>query len=382
MKDNILKHYHSRFSNPQIYVHSPGRANIIGEHTDYNHGLVLPFAIEHAIHMYLGRNELGLMRLYAIDIDEYAEIDLSRLDFQSEGWTRYFINALVAIEYDGSVGLDVAFGGNLPQGGGISSSSALTCGFLAGFNAFASLNHSIDHLIDLASQAENGIGLNGGIMDQTSIFKGKENHALLIDFLDFSVQECAMPPDDYSFYLFNSGQKHDLVETGYNDRRRTCETALNKIKAVRPDVKTMRDVTFEDIDAILSDEVEKKRCTHVLSENKRVEETVTALQGRNIDLIGPLLLQSHQSLSCNYEVSTPEIDYLVERSGEIPQIRGSRIMGGGFGGCTINLSHGQLSKRDIEILQSDYHNRTGYHLTVEKISAGDGIKVVVLNEAN
>ena len=260
----------------------------------------------------------------------------------------------------------------------VRSSSAITCGFLAGINAIRNLGYGDDKLIDLASQAENGSGLNGGIMDQTAIIKGKIDNAVLIDFLDGSVEYFVMPDYEYSFYLFNSGQKHDLVETGYNKRREECENALKTIQKSRPEVNTLRDITLADIESYLADDISKKRCTHVLQENARVKSVTEALQKRDFKHIGPLLNASHKSLSEQYEVSTPEIDFLVEHSLQIPNVLGSRIMGGGFGGCTINFVHGKLDINEIKNLKKNYEERTGLELQILKISAGDGVRIIKL----
>ena len=249
---------------------------------------------------------------------------------------------------------------------------------MTGINANFDLGHSKDRIIDLASQAENGIGLNGGIMDQTSIVKGKKDCALLIDFLDASVKYFEMPVDTFSFYLFNSGQKHDLIESGYNDRWASCERALRKIQSIRPEVKTLRDITMDDIDTILNDDVLKRRCLHVLEENARVEKVCEILLQKDYTAIGPILLDSHRSLSQQYETSTPEIDFLVQRSQQISNVLGSRIMGGGFGGCTINFVKGKLLPRDLEQLKHDYSEKCGFELQIHNISAGDGAYVSVL----
>jgi galactokinase len=378
MNISILDLYNSKFENPQIYVKSPGRANIIGEHTDYNNGLVMPFAIEQSIHMYLGKNQQGLLRIIAHDLEESIEIDLSQLAYQNSGWKRYFINALVALEFNESEGLDVVFGGNLPQGGGVSSSSAITCGFLAGVNSLFGFNLNLDEMINLASQAENGIGLNGGIMDQTAIFKGKKDCALMIDFLDFSTKEIEMPPAEFTFYLFNSGQKHNLVETEYNRRRATCENALKTMQQANSKIHSLRDVTHQDIGSYLSNETSMKRCIHVIDENKRAESAAHILKDQQYEQLGQILLDSHHSLANNYEVSTAEIDYLVERSQSIPNMLGSRIMGGGFGGCTINFLKGKLDDIESDKLKFDYKEKTGFDLKIIEITANNGVEVVNL----
>lgn len=375
MKDKILAAYKKRFGDPQIYVKSPGRANIIGEHTDYNHGLVLPFAIEQSISMAIGENNLRKLRLIALDLGEEFELDLIDISFRKDGWSRYFINSLMALGHNVADGIDVVFGGNLPQGGGVSSSSALACGFIAGVNQLFDYEHGIDNLVSLASQAENGIGLNGGTMDQTAILKGKKGMALMIDFLDSSVTEISLPNDDYRFYLFNSGQKHNLVDTEYNKRRAICDSAVRQVRAIDPRVETLRQITPFHIDNIIDGETAKKRVTHVLEENERVQAAVAALSEGDYESLGSLLNQSHQSLSQNYEVSTPEIDFLVKSSRKIDNLLGARIMGGGFGGCTINLVKGELACADIEKLKSMYQAETTYELTVIEVKASDGVIV-------
>jgi galactokinase len=375
MKDKLLGEFKKHFGNPQVYVKSPGRANIIGEHTDYNHGLVFPFAIEQSICMLLGKNDVGKLRLIALDIEDEYIVEIDNLSFATEGWTRYFINSLVALSYDQSDGIDVVFGGNLPQGGGVSSSSALTCGFLSGVNQLFGYNHSLDKLVNLASQAENGIGLNGGIMDQTAILKGEKGKALMIDFADFSVKKYLVPSEEYKFYLFNSGQKHNLVDTEYNKRRATCDSAVRQVKAIDQRVDTLRQMTAFHVANILDGEIAKKRCTHVIEENERVQAAATVLLDGNFEALGPLLNQSHLSLSMNYEVSTPEIDYLVKRSNKIKNLLGARIMGGGFGGCTINFVKGELLESDLERLIEDYRNETALNLNVYEVRACDGVVV-------
>jgi galactokinase len=375
MKERILEEYKKRFGVPQIYVKSPGRANIIGEHTDYNHGLVFPFAIEQSVGMVIGKNNLKKLRLVALDLGEEYDLDLLDISYRSDGWSRYFINSLMALGYTAADGIDVVFGGNLPRGGGVSSSSALSCGFLAGVNQLCNYELSIDYLISLASQAENGIGLNGGIMDQTAILKGEKGMALLIDFDDFSVKKYQVPTEEYKFYLLNSGQKHNLVDTEYNKRRATCDAAVKQVAKHNNRVKTLRDMTLSDVSQYLSDELSRKRCTHVIEENDRVVAAAQLLESGNVDGLGELLLASHQSLSNNYEVSTPEVDYLIERSQKINNILGSRIMGGGFGGCTINFVKGELADIDVAKLTEDYRNETGLDLDVYEVKASDGVVV-------
>ena len=380
MIKRILEQYNHKFGTPKIYIKSPGRANIIGEHTDYNKGLVLPFAIEQCIHFYMGTNQSRTLRLFAYDLKEYKEYKIDQLQFKNDGWERYFINALVVLNLDINEGVDVVFGGNLPHGGGISSSSALACGFLSGLNSLFDLSYTVDELVGFASETENGIGLNGGIMDQTAILKGKKDKALKIDFLDLTLEEVDMPSKAYTFYLFHSGQTHNLVETGYNDRRSSCEKALSIIQKVNPKINSLRDLSSKDLTAYALDDVLYRRCKHVIEESNRVLDAVQVLRSGQYRALGNLLLKSHESLSNYYEVSTPEIDSLVAISQTIPGILGSRIMGGGFGGCTINFVEGKLEAKDIDTITTDYFSKTGLNMTVLEVEASSGVEVNVLDE--
>lgn len=378
MRNKVLEAFERHFENPQILVKAPGRANIIGEHTDYNHGLALPFAICRSIWMAMSTNNLGKLRMVAVNLDESSESDIQDISFQSEGWSRYFMNSLVVLGHTGDQGFDMTFGSDLPLGGGVSSSSALACAFLSGVAHLTSRELDHNQLILLASQAENGIGLNGGVMDQTAIIKGLADHAMLIDFADNSLMYVPMVHHNHNFYLFDSGQKHNLVETEYNKRRATCDDAVTYIRAKDKTVKTMRDINMEHINTHLSDNEEStKRCRHVFTENARVIAAVSALKSGDMMTLGKLLNESHASLRSDYEVSTPEIDNLILESQNIDKILGSRIMGGGFGGCTINLVEGELTDKDIAEISEQYFETTGLKIKVLKIHADDGVRIEV-----
>ena len=377
MKNHYQLEYNRRFPRPQIYVKSPGRVNIIGEHIDYNHGVVLPFTIKQSIHLIIGTNTKNLLRVHSLDLNEYKEYSLDKLTFMDEGWVRYFVNSIVALDVNISKGIDVIFGGDLPQGAGLSSSSSLTCGFLAGLNACFSLNLSKDQLINLASQAENGIGLQGGMMDQTAVVKGKNDHAVKIDFLDFSTEEIPLPGKPFTFYIFNSGQKHNLVETGYNQRRATCEKGLKQIQSSNSQVQNFRDVREGDL-LNISDSVTRKRCRHVIEENERVLESIEILKSGKFEKLGSLINASHESLSKLYESSTPEIDILVQKSRSLTNHIGGRIMGGGFGGSTINLFNGPILEQEVVKLKKTYYEETGYKLDIIKAESGEGLTVEIL----
>ena len=271
-------------------------------------------------------------------------------------------------------GIDIVFGGDLPSGAGISSSSAITCGFIVLVNHLFDFQLCDEEIISLASQAENGIGLQGGQMDQTTIVKGRQDHALLLDFLSKSIQEINLDLGNHHFYIFDSGQKHNLVNTAYNTRRNTCESAIEKLKTEDPSISTFRNVKKEHLASKSLSIIERNRCEHIVNENDRVLKTVSAFKEGNISDIGSLLFQSHSSLSDLYEVSTDEIDYLISLCKSHSKILGARIMGGGFGGSTINLVNGLLTENEICVLQQSYKNKTGLQLDVIKVTPSDGIR--------
>jgi len=364
------------FSEACIMVKAPGRANIIGEHTDYNHGLVLPFAINQGIYFIVSKNQKAKLRITAHDINENYESAINPLEYRTEGWTRYFNNALVALDINLDSGIDVTFGGDLPSGAGVSSSSAITCGFMFAVNHLFRLGHDTRTLILLASQAENGIGLNGGTMDQTSIFRGLQNTALLIDYYHNTITPVELNLGEYQFYLFESGQQHNLVDTAYNKRRATCEEALKLVQAKYPLVDTMRQMSLNHVNEVLTISTMKKRCAHVINENERVRKAQTAIASSDFVQLGNIMLQTHKSLSQSYEVSTKEIDFLVARSQQIKNVLGSRIMGGGFGGCTINLVRDGLTETELQELAMHYKAETGMVMKWHKITPSNGVQLI------
>lgn len=380
MNENLhhkIKSLHqSNYKSDPLLIMAPGRANIIGEHTDYNKGLALPFAINKYVTIAISTNSVRTLDITAHDIDDTYVSEIANLQYQSKGWARYFTNVLVALNLDLNHGLNVSFGGNLPIGIGVSSSSAITCGFVYGLNHLLKLSLSTDQQIEIASKAENGIGLNGGKMDQIAIYKSKKNSAIYINFGQNTQSEVPLDLDNHSFYLIESGQRHSLVETKYNERRSTCESAFKKLKKELPQITTFADVSNTDILNLIADVTTKNRCLHVVNEFKRVEAAKKSILKKDFATLGRLMTDTHYSLSQLYEVSTPEIDWLVEHTLKSENIMGSRIMGGGFGGCTINLCRGTISETDKIQLTNSYKKSTGLDLKLHMIVPSEGISTI------
>lgn len=351
-------------SAPALVVHAPGRINLIGEHTDYNHGLVLPGAISNGVWMAFGKVEGDEHDWYAADSDEGQRMPVSRMEI-TPGWAGYFQAAyqVLAGQRSDRTGVQCVFASDLPAGAGLSSSSALTSGFLLGLDALFDSGESRESLAWLAHRAEHDlIGLEGGIMDQHACLLCRSGHFLLLDCLDRSYEHLPFSgsEDDMHILLLNTHVKHKLTDTDYNTRARECRDALGLLREAAG-IDTLREIMGMDLDAhagLLGPEL-LKRVRFVQNENQRVLEARGALLHGEWDRLGALLYASHSGLRDDYAVSCPELDFLVSATVSEPSVLGARMMGGGFGGCTINLVRGTPSREFMEGLLSSYTARFG-----------------------
>lgn len=329
-------------SAPQKVVLSPGRINIIGEHIDYNDGYVLPAAIDKVICFAFAKNDTQKSRIVAIDLNEDFEIDLTQeITLSDVVWTNYIRGVIKQLQDNGFVfeGFNCVFSSNIPVGSGLSSSAALECGTIFGIKALFDLKIEKVDISLLGQKAEHWVGINCGIMDQFSSVHGLENKVIKLDCntLDFEYHNADFK--DYSLVLFDSNVKHSLFTSEYNTRRIECEQGLAIIKENFPAIKSFRDCTEEQLLSI-EDKISPtvfKRVHFVVKEINRVIKACEALDNGNIELLGQLLFETHYGLSQEYEVSCAELDMLVDTAKADDAIIGSRLMGGGFGGCTINL---------------------------------------------
>ncbi|QDW19603.1 galactokinase [Flavobacterium sp. KBS0721] len=329
-------------SAPQKVVLSPGRINIIGEHIDYNDGYVLPAAIDKVICFAFAKNDTQKSRIVAIDLNEDFEIDLTQeITLSDVVWTNYIRGVIKQLQDNGFAfeGFNCVFSSNIPVGSGLSSSAALECGTIFGIKALFNLKIEKVDISLLGQKAEHWVGINCGIMDQFSSVHGLENKVIKLDCntLDFEYHNADFK--DYSLVLFDSNVKHSLFTSEYNNRRIECEQGLAIIKENFPAIKSFRDCTEEQLLSIQDkiNETVFKRVHFVVKEINRVIKACEALDNGNIELLGQLLFETHYGLSQEYEVSCAELDMLVDTAKADDAIIGSRLMGGGFGGCTINL---------------------------------------------
>ena len=342
MQTKVNNAFATRFDSEGILYAASGRINLIGEHTDYNEGFVFPGAIEQGIVAKIHTNGTNVVRAYAVDFDSYAEFTIGQEELPSEGWLRYIYGVCCEIiKRGGKVeGFDTAFSGSVPAGAGLSSSAALESVFAFAINDL--YNDNKFEKMELArigqSTEHNYIGVKCGIMDQFASIFGKKNHLIRLDCR--SMEHAYFPFDakGYKLVLVNSKVKHELVDSPYNKRRESCE----RVAAIlgRP---SLRGVSFEELESVKAkvSEEDFKRATFVIGEEKRVLDVCAALEAGDMERAGRDIYATHDGLSKDYEVSCVEIDFLVDIARECG-VTGSRIMGGGFGGCTINLVKEEL----------------------------------------
>jgi galactokinase len=344
LSEEIKKRFIALYDSSPLLVRSPGRVNLIGEHTDYNEGFVLPAAIDKEIVCAMAPNYSQKARIMAYDLDESIEFDIDTLKHSDRGWPNYIAGVIDQfVKLDKAIeGFDCVFGGNIPLGAGLSSSAAMECAFAYAFNNIFDHGLSSLELIKLAQRAENEfVGVQCGIMDQFASIQGKSDQVFRLDCktLDFEYYDLVM--DTYRIVLCDTRVKHSLASSEYNTRRQECDAGVAILQQHYPNIHSLRDVAHQQLqehkDAF--DPVIYKRCRYVVEENNRVLEACKKLEVHDYQGFGNLMYQSHLGLSNDYEVSCPELDFLYEKAREHPGVSGARMMGGGFGGCTINLVH-------------------------------------------
>ncbi|GHA29416.1 galactokinase [Salinimicrobium marinum] len=327
----------------ELSVSSPGRINLIGEHTDYNNGFVLPTAIDRKIYFEFRKNNYSnKCRIYSETFKTYTEFDPQDLSKSEASWKNYIFGVVDEIQKRGKTidGFDCIIKSELPIGAGISSSAALECGLATGLNELFSLGLEPLELVKLSQSAENNfVGSNCGIMDQYASVMSKKGHLILLDCKSLKAEFIPADFKNCKILLLNTNVEHNLAEGEYNTRRRECEEAVKIIQKSYPEVHSLRDVNFEILEKTKHELPEKnyQRSFYVLKENERVIKATEAIKSGNIEVFGKLMYQSHEGLQHHYEVSCAELDFLVDHSRNKEFIYGSRMMGGGFGGCTINI---------------------------------------------
>lgn len=362
---------------PSKIVLSPGRINIIGEHIDYNDGYVLPAAIDKIICFAFAKNNTNTSRVIALDLNDEFEIDVTaEVKLDDNSWTNYIKGVINQLKINGFQfeGVNCVFSSNIPVGSGLSSSAALECGFLFGMNDLFNLNIKPIDIALLGQKAEHWVGIKCGIMDQFSSVMGLEDKVIKIDCrtLEYTYHDANF--SDYSLILFDSNVKHSLMTSAYNERRQQCEEGIAIVKANFPEIKSFRDCTEQTI-IDLKDKMSHdvfRRSLFVVKEINRVIQACEALDNGKIELLGELMFATHDGLSKDYEVSCEELDLLVDLAKEETAVIGSRLMGGGFGGCTINLVKKGQEQQIKDKFSKLYNEAFGIELKIYDVKISNG----------
>lgn len=347
--ESVAALFLEKFKEQPLLFRSPGRVNLIGEHTDYNMGYVLPAAIDKAIYFAITSRSDRQCNVYAMDMNYEHEFSLDDLPFSKRGWPNYLmgvVDQFVKAKYN-IRGFNCVFGGDIPIGAGMSSSAALEAGLAFALNSIFELHIDKLALVKLAQKAENEfVGVRCGIMDQYINIFGAQDNVLRIDCRSLEYKYYPFAFNTISLVLFDTCVSHSLASSEYNRRREECSEGVEIIKKSHPDVRHLRDVSVDMIQKCKDkmDPTIYRRCKYVVEENDRVLSACTELEQGNLKAFGVYMNRTHKGLSRDYEVSCAELDYLVELVKDNPYIYGSRMMGGGFGGCTINL----IEKNHVE----------------------------------
>ncbi len=376
----LLSVFREKYQGEPIVVNAPGRINLLGEHLDYNLGQVMPAAIDKRIQFVISANGTDYFSITAFDLIQSRTFKINELD-PEKGWLTYLKGVVQGIKNRGKEvgGVNCVFGGDIPGGAGLSSSAALCCGFAFSLNEIFDLNLTRKEIAEIAQFAEHEFaGVKCGIMDQYASLFSEPDHLLLLDCRSMEHQLIPFRQEIFSILLVDSKVKHSLVDTAYNDRRKSCEEGVKILNRRYGQVNSLRDVTLKQLGEIRAemDEITFSRCEYVLQEMERVRRGAEFLVNDDLEAFGQLMYASHQGLSLRYEVSCVETDYLVDLAKDFGLI-GSRMMGGGFGGCTINLVARDQQSAFSEFVYSQYKNRFGIEPEIYPVKTARGVHRVI-----
>jgi len=364
----------------EVVIESPGRINLIGEHIDYNGGHVLPAAMDKKITLSFRKNNSNTCEVLSSNFKSSFKVDLDKLERSEIEWQNFILGVLFHVNVlkpDSFNGFDCIIESNLPLGSGISSSAALECGIAKGINELFDIGLTDIEIIKLSRDAEHTfVGTKCGIMDQFAVVKGKKDNLILLncETLDYELIEADFNP--YVVVLLNSNVSHSLASSEYNVRRDECDTALAAIQKKHPYYQFLTEVpakVVKEFEKVLPEKI-YNRALYVTQENKRTLKAVELLKNNDLKGFGGCLYKSHHGLQHLYEVSCKELDFLVEQTKGLDYVIGSRMMGGGFGGCTINIVHKDKVDELIENVSAAYEEKHNIQLTSIITTISDGVK--------
>ncbi len=379
-RERVRQAFVDRFGHPPaLEIMAPGRINLIGEHTDYNGGLVLPAAVDKGIYFSISPSGENGMTMIALDMDETFEGDVKDIRKSSKLWANYLLGVLQQLQFkDCEVGgFKVVLGGDIPIGSGMSSSAALECGFAFALNRLFDLDLDRWDMVRLCQKAEHQfVGTNCGIMDQFASLFGKKGYAMMLDCREMEFDYVPVDLPGYQWVLINSMVKHSNLTSGYNDRVAECKSALEQIQAKNEGVDDLSMVSEKMLEVLDKSSLPYQRAKFVLEENNRVIAAKEALATKDALKLGKLLKGSHHGLNLDYEVSCPELNFLMELAAIQPGVMGSRMMGGGFGGCTLNLVESAHLDGALSAIQNAYLRVFDIQAEIYHVSPEQGVHVL------
>lgn len=388
MKEKLIQQFQDLYKGEgEIRAYfAPGRVNLIGEHTDYNGGHVFPCALTLGTYGIVRNRDDRKLRFYSANFDKLGVIETSLDELVPDpkaNWTNYPKGVMWAFEKRGyklAHGLDILIYGNIPNGSGLSSSASLEV--LTGIILKDTFGFDDVSMVDIAligQDSENNFnGCNCGIMDQFASAMGKKDHAIFLDTNTLHYEYAPVALEDAKIVITNSKVKHSLVDSAYNDRRNECETALKELKAVTniSSLGELSEEAYEEHKDAIKDAVRQRRAKHAVYENQRTIRAIEALKNQDVELFGKLMNASHESLRYDYEVSCEEIDILVDLAQAMPGVLGSRITGGGFGGCTVSIVKNDAVDTFVSEIGKAYREKVGHDAEFYVVDIGDGASVI------
>lgn len=379
---HVLQKFTSLYGGQPLLVRSPGRINLIGEHTDYNDGFVMPAAINHATVFALAESGNNKSVIYSLKYDEFFEVDIANPQpVGSPKWVNYLLGVLRHLVDDGYTikPFNCVFGGDVPMGAGLSSSASMECGFAFALNELNKLNIPKETLIRIAQWSEHHyVGVKCGIMDQFASMMGSDGKVILLDCRSLEYRYSPLDLKDHDIVLCDTKVKHSLVDSEYNTRRSECEQGVAILRKHYPQVASLRDATVEQVERHRTEMPGKvyDRCLYVVQEIQRTQEASRDLDHNDLKAFGEKMYTTHEGLSKLYEVSCTELDFLVAQARAFGSIPGARMMGGGFGGCTINLVPKADTQTFLAVAGKAYREQFGHDMGSYIVAVKDGTGIV------
>ena len=381
IKEAYLRKFGTDSAKPRVF-RSPGRINLIGEHTDYNNGFVLPASVDKAVYFAIAPLAGDLVTLYAADLGETYSFSLNDLSKPDQSWPHYQIGIIDQIKKSGLTigGFQAAFGGDVPVGAGMSSSAALECCLLFALNELNHLNLDRFSIVKMAQKAENEyVGVQCGIMDQFASAFGKDQMVIRLDCRSLEFEYFPFPMKDYLLVLCDTTVKHSLADSEYNTRRLECEAGVKILKKYNPEINSLRDASIAIVELHKDElgDVIYRRCKYMTEEIQRVQQACDYLNEGNLESFGKKMYQTHDGLQYEYEVSCTELDFLVDLTRDNPDVVGSRMMGGGFGGCTINLVRIEAVEDFEATMKEAYKKQYSIELPCYRVKITNGTEEIL-----